>query len=235
MDNLDERLSALDWDRIGATLDETGGACTGPLFSTEECAALRTLWDDATFRSRIDMRRHGFGSGEYRYFDNPLPATVAALRQAAYPHLAPVANRWAERLGKAPDYPPTLSGMLTLCHQTGQSRPTPLMLRYTEGDYNCLHQDLYGDIAFPLQMVVQLSSPAQDFTGGEFVLVEQRPRMQSRPTVLAPGQGEAVIFATARKPRRGARGWTPSILRHGVSRIETGERMTLGIIFHDAA
>lgn len=235
MHDIAARLDRLDWTAISAALDEMGGARTGPIFSAEECAQLRRLWDEGNFRSRIDMRRHGFGSGEYRYFDNPLPDPVTDLRRAAYGHLAPIANRWAENLGKDPEMPPTLDQMLARCHAAGQTRPTPLMLRYGAGDYNCLHQDLYGDIAFPLQMVVLLSEPGKDFDGGEFVLVEQRPRMQSRPTVLAPRQGEAVIFATSRKPRRGARGWTPSILRHGVSRIEAGERTTLGIIFHDAA
>ena len=235
MTTIADRLAALDWTGISERLDETGGALTGPLFDADECEALGKLWDNAAFRSEIDMRRHGFGSGVYRYFDAPLPQEVAELRHQAYAHLAPVANRWAEKLGKPAEMPPTLDQMLARCHEAWQTRPTPLMLRYGEGDYNCLHQDLYGEVAFPLQMVVQLSAPGKDFDGGEFVLVEQRPRMQSRPNVLAPAQGEAVIFATARKPRRSARGWTPSILRHGVSQITRGTRTTLGIIFHDAA
>ena len=234
MDDIFARLDGLDWARIGEDLDETGGARTGPIFSAQECADLAALWDAATFRSEINMRRHGFGSGIYRYFDAPMPDPVANLREAAYGHLALIANRWATCLGNSPDLPETLEQMLDRCHRAGQIRPTPLMLRYQTGDYNCLHQDIYGDVAFPLQMVVQLSDPAKDFDGGEFVLVEQRPRMQSRPTVLSPRQGEAVIFATSRKPRRGAKRWTASILRHGVSRVERGERLTLGVIFHDA-
>ena len=229
------RLAAEDWDRIAAALDATGGAVTGQLLTPTECGEATALWDEAAFRSRIDMRRHGFGSGEYRYFSNPLPGPVAALRHAAYRHLAPIANRWAERLGQPAEAPEDLDAMLARCHAAGQTRPTPLMLRYGAGDYNCLHQDLYGEIAFPLQMVVMLSEPGAEFAGGEFVLVEQRPRMQSRPTVLAPGRGQAVIFATSRKPRQGARGWTASILRHGVSEVTRGQRMTLGLIFHDAA
>lgn len=233
--DLTERLASLDWEAIAAALDETGGAVTGPLLTAGECADLRALWEDGRFRSRIDMRRHGFGAGEYRYFADPLPLLVAGLREAAYARLTPIANAWAERLCGPFRAPPTLDAMRALCHAAGQTRPTPLLLSYSAGDYNCLHQDLYGEVAFPLQLVVQLSRPGDDFSGGEFVLVEQRPRMQSRPTVLAPAAGEAVIFATSRKPRRGARGWVPSLLRHGVSRLTAGRRMTLGIIFHDAA
>jgi hypothetical protein len=239
MTEIADRLAALDWDRIAAALDETGGAATGPLLAPEECARLRAAWDEDRFRSRIDMRQHGFGSGEYRYFADPLPPLVAELRAAAYARLAPVANAWAERLGDDFRAPATLPEMLARCHAAGQRRPTPLLLSYTAGDYNCLHQDLYGAVAFPLQLVVQLSEPGADFTGGEFVLVEQRPRMQSRPTVLNPGLGHGVVFATSRKPRRatgkGNRGWTPSVLRHGVSQLTSGARMTLGLIFHDAA
>ena len=231
----EDRLAALDWQRIADALDETGGAVIGPLLTADECTALRALWEKDLFRSRIDMRRHGFGSGEYRYFANPLPDRVAGLRTAAYRHLAPVANAWAERLGDDFRAPPTLDDMLARCHAAGQTRPTPLLLSYRAGDYNCLHQDLYGELSFPLQLVVQLSRPGEDFLGGEFVLVEQRPRMQSRPTVLAPAQGHGVVFATSRRPRRGARGWTPSIMRHGVSQLTSGSRMTLGVIFHEAA
>ncbi len=230
-----DRLAALDWDTIAAALDETGGAPTGALLSPGECSALRAMWHEDRFRSRIDMRRHGFGSGEYRYFADPVPTVVTELRAAAYRHLAPIANAWAERLGDDFRAPPTLDEMLARCHQAGQRRPTPLLLSYAAGDYNCLHQDLYGAVAFPLQLVVQLSEPGADFTGGEFVLVEQRPRMQSRPTVLTPPLGHGVVFATSRKPRRGARGWTPSVLRHGVAQVTGGARMTLGVIFHDAA
>lgn len=235
MTEIADRLAALDWDRIADALADAGGAAAGPLLSPEQCAELRAAWNEDRFRSRIDMRRHGFGSGEYRYFANPLPPIVAGLRDAAYRHLAPVANAWAERLGDDFRAPPTLDEMLARCHAADQRRPTPLLLSYRAGDYNCLHQDLYGAVAFPLQMVVQLSEPGADFTGGEFVLVEQRPRMQSRPMVLAPPLGHGVVFATSRKPRRGARGWTPSVLRHGVSQVTCGARMTLGVIFHDAA
>ena len=235
MDDLTNRMAALDWAAISDALDQTGGVCTGPLFTEAECAGLRELWHGAAFRSEIDMRRHGFGSGVYRYFDTPLPAPVSTLRHTAYGHLAPIANRWSTMLGAQPSVPATLDQMLARCHTAGQTRPTPLMLSYRAGDYNCLHQDLYGEVAFPLQMVVMLSTPGTDFDGGEFVLAEQRPRMQSRATVLVPSLGEAVIFATARKPRRSARGWTASILRHGVSEVRRGRRMTLGVIFHDAA
>jgi hypothetical protein len=235
MPEIADRLAALDWERVAQDLDETGGSPVGPLLTAEECGGLRALWDEDRFRSRIDMRRHGFGSGEYRYFAHPLPPVVTELREAAYRHLAPIANAWGERLGDAFSAPPTLGEMLARCHAAGQRRPTPLLLSYTAGDYNCLHQDLYGEVAFPLQLVVQLSRPGTDFAGGEFVLVEQRPRMQSRPTVLAPALGHGVVFATSRKPRRGARGWTPSVLRHGVSQVTAGARMTLGVIFHDAA
>lgn len=233
--DMETRLASQDWEAIGASLDATGGAITGPLLSADECRNMRAMWDSGDFRSRIDMRRHGFGSGEYRYFANPLPPLVVALREAAYPHLSEIANRWAGLLDDAFRAPPTLDEMLKRCHAAGQTRPTPLLLSYGAGDYNCLHQDLYGDVAFPLQLVVMLSAPASDFSGGEFVLVEQRPRMQSRPTVLTPPQGHGIIFATSRKPRQGARGWTPSILRHGVSEITGGHRMTLGVIFHDAS
>ena len=213
--DLPARIAAQDWDAIEAALDSCGGAVTGPLLSADECDALHKMWETAEFRSRIDMHRHGFGSGEYRYFANPVPAPVAALRAAAYTYLAPIANRWAEKLGDTFHAPPTLAEMLARCHEAGQTRPTPLLLSYGAGDYNCLHQDLYGDVAFPLQLVVMLSDPEKDFAGGEFVLVEQRPRMQSRPTVLNPQQGQGVIFATSRKPRQRVRGWTPSIFRCG--------------------
>lgn len=230
-----DHLETQDWAAITDQILACGGAVTGPLLTPQDCAALRALWQTAAFRSRINMKRHGFGSGEYRYFDAPVPAPVSDMRVAAYSHLAPIANHLAALLGDDVHAPPTLDRMLARCRQAGQTRPTPLLLKYGVGDYNCLHQDTYGEVAFPLQMVIQLSAPGQDFQGGEFVLVEQRPRMQSRPTVLNPPQGHAVIFATARKPRQGARGWTPSVLRHGVSTVTLGDRMTLGLIFHDAA
>lgn len=234
MNSLADRIAALDWPRITADLDARGGAASGVLLSAEECTALAALYDEpARFRSRIVMARHGFGSGEYQYFAAPLPAPVATLRESLYRHLAPIANRWAERLG-APGYPAELAPYLAACHAAGQTRPTPLLLRYTAGDYNCLHQDLYGELAFPLQAAFLLSDPACDFTGGGFVLVEQRPRMQSRPEVFTPRQGEAVIFATNHRPVTGTRGTYRVALRHGVSRILAGQRSTLGVIFHDA-
>ena len=228
-------VAALDWERIAADLDERGCAVTGPLLTPAECAALAGLYDeDAAFRSRVVMARHGFGRGEYKYFAYPLPETVAALRGALYPHLAPVANRWAERLGGEAAYPARHDSYLARCHAAGQSRPTPLLLRYGEGDYNCLHQDLYGALAFPLQATLLLSAPGADFAGGEFVLTEQRPRMQSRPEVVALGQGEGVVFAVNQRPVRGTRGDYRVTMRHGVSRLRSGRRLTLGVIFHDA-
>lgn len=230
------RVAALDWRRIEAELDERGFAVTGPLLSVEECASIAALYpDDARFRSRIVMARHGFGSGEYKYFAHPLPDPVADLRAAAYPHLAPIANAWAERLGQSMRYPAELDAFLGRCQAAGQKRPTPLLLKYVAGDYNCLHQDLYGELAFPLQLAILLCEPGRDFEGGEFVLVEQRPRMQSRPEVVPLRAGEGVIFATSHRPVRGVRGDYRVNLRHGVSRVRAGERTTLGIIFHDAA
>ena len=230
------KLAALDWPRIGADLDATGAANTGPLLSAAECSVLATLYpDDTKFRSRIVMARHGFGSGEYKYLNYPLPARVADLRAGFYPPLAAIANRWAQTLGTAATFPPTLGEMLARCHADGQTKPTPLMLSYRAGDYNCLHQDLYGAHVFPLQVVILLSDPAHDFDGGEFVVVEQRPRMQSKVEVIALRQGEAAIFATRERPKQGTKGVYRVQLRHGVSRIRRGERMTLGLIFHDAA
>lgn len=230
------RLDALDWARAGADLDAQGFAALGPLLTAAECAALAALYDDDDrFRSRVTMARHGFGRGEYRYFGYPLPPLVQALREAAYARLAPVANRWAECLGLAERWPARLGDCTALCHEAGQTRPTPLLLRYGPGDYNCLHQDLYGALAFPLQLAVLLDEPQRDFTGGEFVLVEQRPRMQSRAEVVPLRRGEAVVFAVNEFPRAGKRGFYRVKLRHGVSRLRSGERRTLGVIFHDAA
>lgn len=232
---LAERAAALDWARIARELDSHGVGLTGPLLSSDECAALRALYADATrFRSRVVMARHGFGSGEYQYFANPLPEPIAALRPAIYERLAPIANRWNETLGIAQRYPERLDAFLAECHAAGQTRPTPLLLKYGAGDYNCLHQDLYGDLFFPFQMVMLLSQPGEDFTGGEFTLVEQRPRMQSRPEVVPLARGEAAIFAVQHRPVQGTRGTYRVNLRHGVSRVRTGERYTTGLIFHDA-
>jgi hypothetical protein len=233
---LAQRVAGFDWPRIEADLDAQGYATTGPLLTAEECRALAGLYpEDNPFRSRIVMARHGFGRGEYKYFAYPLPAEVAALRTAAYLYLAPIANRWAESMGQPVRYPETLEAFLARCHAAGQQRPTPLLLRYGAGDHNCLHQDLYGELAFPLQLALLLNEPGRDFAGGEFVLVEQRPRQQSRPEVVPLRQGEAVIFATSHRPTQGSRGPYRVTMRHGVSRVRAGSRHTLGIIFHDAA
>lgn len=229
-------LDGVDWRRLERDLDALGYATTGPLLTPDECAAVAGMYGDpARFRSRIDMRRHAFGEGEYQYFAYPLPEIVAELRQATYPRLAPIANRWSEALGLGQPYPPDLDGFLRLCHRSGQRRPTPLLLKYGPGDYNRLHQDLYGELHFPLQMAILLSAPARDFTGGEFVLTEQRPRTQSRVEVVPLAQGEAVIFAVNFRPTRGSRGYYRLAMRHGVSRVRSGSRYALGIIFHDAA
>jgi len=236
-ESLEQRVAALDRDAVGDALDNEGCAVTGPLLRATECEALIGAYEgeSAGFRSRIVMARHGFGRGEYQYFANPLPSTVATLRTALYPALAVVANRWNESLGVHGRYPQTHAEFLQRCHAAGQSKPTPLMLRYGAGDYNCLHQDLYGEHVFPLQATFLLSRPDGDFTGGEFVLTEQRPRMQSRARVVSLARGEAVIFAVNQRPVRGARGVYRVTLRHGVSTLHSGRRYTLGIIFHDAA
>jgi hypothetical protein len=230
-----ERVGALDWTALAATLDARGHAVAGPLLSPAECRALASLYGaESGFRSRVVMARHGFGQGEYRYFSYPLPPLVAGLRAALYPRLVDIARRWYSAMGRAADLPMSLDGYLARCHAAGQTRPTPLLLRYGPGDYNCLHQDLYGDLAFPLQATILLSAPGEDFEGGEFVLVEQRPRMQSRPEVVPLRQGEAVIFAVNERPVQGKRGTYRVKMRHGVSRLRSGARFTLGIIFHDA-
>jgi hypothetical protein len=233
--DLESMVSALDWAGIEAELDAYGVGLTGRMLNAEACAALRGLYGEpARFRSRIVMARHGFGRGEYQYFAHPLPGPIADLRPLIYARLAPIANRWNETLGIAQRYPASLDAFLALCHAAGQQRPTPLLLKYEAGDYNCLHQDLYGDLFFPFQMVILLSQPGRDFTGGEFTLVEQRPRMQSRPEVVPLAQGEAAIFAVQHRPVAGTRGSYRVNLRHGVSRIRSGERFTAGLIFHDA-
>ena len=232
-DDVAATVKALDWDAIGTELDEVGVARIGPLLSPDTCSEIAALYEEDRFRSRVVMARHGFGSGEYKYFANPLPDPVAALREAVYPHAARIANAWAERLG-TDTFPDTLAGMLERCHAEGQTRPTPLVLKYGPGDYNCLHQDLYGAVAFPLQLVVLLTDPAA-FEGGELVLTEQRPRMQSRAEVVTLRQGEGALFTTSIRPRRGTKGDYRVNMRHGVSRLRSGERHTLGIIFHDAA
>jgi hypothetical protein len=229
------RLAVLDAAQLTQSLDDEGCALLPALLSPAECAAVAALYDvEDRFRSRVIMARHGFGRGEYRYFAYPLPESIAALRRALYPPLAALANRWNEQLGLAERYPADHAAYLGHCHRAGQTRPTPLLLRYGAGDYNCLHQDLYGAQVFPLQATFLLSAPGSDFTGGEFVLVEQRPRQQSRAEVVALAQGDGVVFAVNHRPVRGARGFHRVKLRHGVSRVHSGRRQTLGIIFHDA-
>jgi hypothetical protein len=231
-----ERIAALDWSRLATDLDAHGCAVIHAVLSPQECVALAATYAaDEPFRSRIVMARHGFGRGEYKYFAYPLPDVVASLRDALYPPLARIANRWNAALGIDVHYPDTHAAFLERCHGAGQTWPTPLLLHYGEGDYNCLHQDLYGEHVFPLQATFLLSVPGQDFTGGEFVLTEQRPRMQSRAEVVPLGQGDGVIFPVHQRPVQGTRGMYRVNLRHGVSRVRSGQRQTLGIIFHDAA
>ncbi|HEX8126611.1 MAG TPA: 2OG-Fe(II) oxygenase [Allosphingosinicella sp.] len=228
-------LSDLDRPAMGAALDAQGWAVIPGLLGARACSDAAALWrDESRFRSRVVMARHGFGRGEYRYFDYALPRPVEQLRSKLYPALAGVANRWRAALGLADRFPCAHSDYLERCRAAGQVRPTPLLLRYGPGDYNCLHQDLYGAEAFPLQAAILLSSPAQDFTGGEFLLSEQRPRRQSRATVVPLEQGDAVVFAVSERPVRGTRGYYRTRMKHGVSTIRSGERFTLGIIFHDA-
>jgi len=232
--SISDKVHGLDWPSIEASLDDYGYAVTPALLSATECASLAALYDhEDSFRSRVDMARYNFGSGEYKYFERPLPSDVEELRRAVYPCLAPVANRWAERLG-GQEYPAELDQFLDVCAKHGQTKPTPLLLHYQAGDYNCLHQDLYGEIAFPIQLTVALSRRDVDYTGGEFLLMEQRPRAQSRGQAITLELGEAVIFATRYRPVRGSRGFYRVNMRHGVSRLLSGERYTLGIIFHDA-
>jgi hypothetical protein len=229
------RIARLDWSAIGADLEAHGCATIGTLLAPEECAALaRSYADESLYRSRIAMARHGFGRGEYQYFAYPLPAPVAELRTALYPPLAAIANRWSEGMRSDVRYPPDHDAFLARCHAAGQSRPTPLLLQYGPGDYNCLHQDLYGEHFFPLQVAILLSEPKTDFSGGEFVLTEQRPRMQSRVEVVPLRQGEGVAFPVYQRPVRGNRGNYRVNMRHGVSRLRSGRRHALGIIFHDA-
>ena len=226
----------LDWDRIGADLDAHGCAVVPGLLDAAACTALAASYaDPALFRSRVVMERHGFGRGEYQYFAYPLPDPVAHLRAALYPPLAAIANRWHALLDIDSRFPPDHKAFIARCHAAGQLRPTPLLLRYQAGDYNCLHQDLYGEMVFPLQVALLLSQPGEDFTGGEFVLTEQRPRMQSRAEVVPLQQGDAVIFPVNLRPVNGARGPYRVAMRHGVSRLKSGLRHTVGIIFHDAS
>ncbi|HET7469498.1 MAG TPA: 2OG-Fe(II) oxygenase [Gemmatimonadales bacterium] len=229
------RAPAADWERVGRELDEHGCTVLEHLLSPPQCRTLAQLYSDGSrFRSRVVMARHGFGRGEYQYFRYPLPEPIALLRTVVYARLAPIANRWNEAMGLEPRYPDEHAEYLARCHSAGQRKPTPLLLRYEAGDYNCLHQDLYGEHVFPLQLAVLLSEPGRDFTGGEFVMTEQRPRMQSRAEVVPLRQGDGVVFAVQHRPVRGTRGAYRVKLRHGVSRIRWGRRHTVGIIFHDA-
>lgn len=235
MKTIQERVDGYAWDAIGAELSAHGCAVLAGLLVARECEELAGHYrNDALFRSRVHMARHGFGRGEYKYFGYPLPGPVGALRTALYPRAAAVANEWNGRLRVATRYPDTHAEYLKLCHAAGQTRPTPLLLQYIPGDFNCLHQDLYGELSFPLQATVLLSKPGVDFTGGEFVLTEQRPRMQSRVEVVPLRQGDAVLFAVSHRPVQGTKGIYRVNLRHGVSRLRSGRRHTLGIIFHDA-
>jgi uncharacterized protein len=228
--------SLVDWGRISAELDAQGSAVLEGLVSPDECDELAALYpNDALFRSRVVMARHGFGRGEYKYFSYPLPELIARLRTALYPPLAEVANRWNTAMGIDVRFPDQHAKFIKRCHAAGQRRPTPLLLQYGADDYNCLHQDLYGEHVFPLQLTILLSQPGRDFTGGEFVMTEQRPRMQSRAVVVALDKGDAVLFAVRHRPVQGARGIYRVNLRHGVSRVRSGHRHTAGIIFHDAA
>jgi uncharacterized protein len=230
-----DRIAALDWPALTAQLDDRGFAQTEPVFDAAECAELAARFDDGRFRSRVDMRRHRFGEGEYKYFDAPLPALVDEARHTFYPPLAALANDWARRLGEEAAYPPELDEFLARCHAAGQTRPTPLILRYFAGGHNTLHQDLYGELAFPLQAVTVLNRAGTDFAGGQFVLVEQRPRAQSRAHVIDLDRGAFAIFPTRTRPVEGSRGHYRTTMRHGVATVHSGERITLGIIFHDAA
>jgi hypothetical protein len=230
-----ERVAGFDWPRLATDLDAHGYAVMRALLAPQECRALAATYGvDEVFRSRIVMARHGFGRGEYKYFAYPLPDVVASLRSALYPPLASIANRWNVALGTDIRYPDEHAAFLARCHEAGQTRPTPLLLHYGAGDYNCLHQDLYGEQVFPLQVACLLSVPEHDFTGGEFVLTEQRPRQQSRAEVVSLSQGDGVIFPVHHRPVQGTRGMYRATLRHGVSRLHSGQRQTLGIIFHDA-
>jgi uncharacterized protein len=234
--NIQKRIDALEWNNAEESLSTRGYAVTDPILTPEECASIITLYGEPTrFRSKVVMERHRFGVGDYKYFANPLPEIVAGLRSAAYPYLAAVANEWAKAFGEErPPFPLDHAAFLKICHKAGQTKPTPLMLHYEAGGYNCLHQDLYGEIAFPLQMVFLLGQPGRDWEGGEFLLVEQQPRAQSKAEVVTANQGQGIIFTTRYRPVKGSRGYYRVNLRHGVSRLHRGTRYTLGIIFHDA-
>lgn len=232
---LQERVDAQPWSALLDEIDAHGCAQTGPLLDPGECAEFTAMWADLSrFRSTIDMSRYRFGQGTYRYFADPVPEPIMRLRAAFYRKLLPIARTWAERLGDPTPWPDDFEDWLDVCHAAGQTRPTPILLRYTEGDWNALHRDLYGELVFPLQVVIGLDRPGIDHTGGEFVLVEQRPRAQSKPTVTILEQGRALIFTTRDRPTPSSRGWSRAPIRHGVSRIRDGHRHTLGLVLHDA-
>jgi hypothetical protein len=231
-----DRVEAADWTAIGADLDDYGCALTGPLLSSAEAAGIASLYtDDARFRSTINMARHRFGDGEYRYFAEPFPEAIVELKQALYPRLLPTARNWWTRLGRETPWPDTLEEWLDMCHAAGQTKPTPILLRYGQGDWNALHRDLYGDLVFPLQVVINLNDPGVDHTGGEFLLCEQRPRAQSRATATVIPHGHGLVFTTRDRPVESRRGWSAAPVRHGVSVIRSGQRHTLALVFHDAA
>jgi len=235
IDTIAERVEAVSWEQVSRELDAEGSAVIKGILSADECDEVRTLYDEEElFRSQVVMERHGFGRGEYRYFGYPLPDLIRDLRTSIYPHLVPIANRWNEAMGVDVRFPTTHAEYIRRCHEAGQDKPTPLVLKYGIDDYNCLHQDLYGEHVFPLQIAVLLSEPEKDFTGGEFVMTEQRPRMQSRPMVVPLRKGDGVVFAVRHRPVQGKKSVYRVNLRHGVSRIRSGSRHTLGVIFHDA-
>jgi hypothetical protein len=235
MNRFAQRVAAADWAAVAAEVDDYGCAALGALLTPDECAAIAALYDEPDrFRSTVDMARHRFGQGQYRYFQAPFPDPVARLREELYPRLLPIARDWYARLGRDAEWPDTLAEWLEVCHQAGQTRPTPILLRYQEGDWNALHRDLYGDKVFPLQVVINLNDPGRDHTGGEFLLLEQRPRAQSRGTSTLIQQGHGLVFTTRDRPVRSARGWSAAPVRHGVSVIRSGRRHTLGLVFHDA-
>jgi len=229
------RVAGLDWTAISRGLDDLGSSLTGPVLGPPECKTIAELYgDDRRFRSTIDMARYRFGQGQYRYFGRPLPELVAELRAAFWPHLLPIARAWARRLGQPAPWPDSLDDWLEQCHEAGQTRPTPLLLRYGPGDWNALHRDLYGELVFPLQVVIGLDRPGVDYTGGEFITLEQRPRAQSRGTTSAIAQGQGLVFTTRDRPVPSRRGWSAAPMRHGVSVLRSGRRHTLGLVFHDA-
>ncbi|SPM26647.1 2OG-Fe(II) oxygenase [Mycobacterium terramassiliense] len=232
----DRRVDTADWEAVAADMNDVGGALLPRLITPSECAAVLGLYpDDGLFRATIDMTRHRYGRGEYRYFKRPYPQPIEELKQALYPRLLPIARDWWTKLRREPPWPDTLDEWLDVCHRAGQTKPTALLLKYGPGDWNALHRDLYGDLVFPLQVVINLNAPGVAHTGGEFLLVEQRPRAQSRGTVTTLPQGHGYVFTTRERPIRSTRGWSAAPVRHGVSVVRSGERCTLGLIFHDAA